>query len=290
MSARSQMRKLFGLHLPKTSRASRQRSRRQEHAVRMLLEPLQERVMLSATIVSVPGGATGVASTTAWMGPLPDGIPLTDISLPGTYESASGPSLQDALSGSGSENQVSALNATTIGVIATHATAAVATVAATIAGGTNQTLNGVATAADTAALAADTAAGITQTSTGALLTKSLASDVTSLTAAINNIVQAGLSSATATAATTTIPAIPAGAANAADVTAAAADGPAATADTVGGHRGLPQRQAPPTRRRGPRMDRRPKRIRRRGASADTAGRAPPMGRQAVCRWGGNRCQ
>ena len=48
MTARSQMRKLFGLHQPKTSRASRQRRRRQTQVARMLLEQLQERVMLSA--------------------------------------------------------------------------------------------------------------------------------------------------------------------------------------------------------------------------------------------------
>ena len=66
MTARSQMRKLFGLHLPKTSRGSRQRSRRQTHVVRMLLEQMQERVMLSATIVTPMGPPVSPRPRPGW--------------------------------------------------------------------------------------------------------------------------------------------------------------------------------------------------------------------------------
>src|SRR4051794_39895201 len=98
------MRKLFGLHHPKTSRASRQRSRRKTHVARVLLEQMENRVMLSADPIA------------AWLGALPDSIPLTDISLPGTVNSASGPSLQDALLGNGAENMVIAPDAKSQGV------------------------------------------------------------------------------------------------------------------------------------------------------------------------------
>ena len=93
MTAHSRIHKLFGLHQPKTSRASRQRSRRQTHVARMLLEQMEDRVMLSAAIVTTTNGPTGVAQPTAWMGQLADSIPLTDISMPGTVNSASGSSL-----------------------------------------------------------------------------------------------------------------------------------------------------------------------------------------------------
>ncbi len=93
MTARSQT-KPFGLHLledvPRVPPAAQEAT----HVARMVLEQMQERVMLSA------------APTTAWMGALPGSIPLTDISIPGTVNSASGPSLQDALMGSGAENMV----------------------------------------------------------------------------------------------------------------------------------------------------------------------------------------
>jgi hypothetical protein len=214
------MRKLSGLHLPKTSRASRQRSRRQTHIVRMLLEQMEERVMLSAAIVSVPGGATpGAAPTTAWMGQLADSTPLTDISLPGTYESASGPSLQDTLSGSGSENQVSGTTPTTIAVLTTHiaaGTASAAAATATLAGKPSPALNAAATTANVAATAADAAAGINQTSTGALLAIGLASDIQTLAVDINTNVQDALGSAAATS----------------DTTANAANSAAGTADTT----------------------------------------------------------
>ena len=106
MTARSRIHKLFGLHQPKTSRV-RQRSRKKTHVARLQLEQMEGRVMLSAAIVTTTNGPTGVAQPTAWMGQLADSIPLTDISMPGTVESASGPSLQDALFGNGSSNVVS---------------------------------------------------------------------------------------------------------------------------------------------------------------------------------------
>src|SRR6516162_3170744 len=101
MTAHSRIHKLFGLHQPQTSR---QRSKRQTHVARMLLEQMEQRVMLSATIVTTTNGVT---QPTAWMGALPGSIPLTDVSIPGTVNSAAGPSLQDALFGSGSSNVVS---------------------------------------------------------------------------------------------------------------------------------------------------------------------------------------
>ena len=49
-------------------------------------------------------GSVSINLVGAWMATLPDSIPLTEISLPGTYESAAGPGVQDALFGSGSDN------------------------------------------------------------------------------------------------------------------------------------------------------------------------------------------
>src|SRR5271165_2344913 len=140
MTARSRTRKLFGLHQPKTSRASRQRSRRQTHDAKLQLEQMEDRVMLSAAIVTTTNGPTGAAQPTAWMGALPGSIPLTDISMPGTVNSAAGPSLQDALLGSGAEKEVTPPDATTKGVhdtaLAAHAASAAASEAAIVARGT----------------------------------------------------------------------------------------------------------------------------------------------------------
>jgi hypothetical protein len=55
------------------------------------LENLEDRIAPASAIVTVTNGPTGVAQPNAWMGPLPDSTPLTQISLPGTYKSASGP-------------------------------------------------------------------------------------------------------------------------------------------------------------------------------------------------------
>jgi hypothetical protein len=165
----------------------------------MLLEQLQERVMLSATIVTTTN-ATGVAQPSAWMGQLADSIPLTDISIPGTVNSAAGPSLQDALLGSGAENMVNPPSPTNNGVtdaqLAAYLTATTDSEAAIVAdaagAGDSQALNAAAIAANTAALTADTAAGITQVSTGAGLAIGLASDVTGLASAIATAAQTQL--------------------------------------------------------------------------------------------------
>src|SRR5689334_2840675 len=76
-------------------------------AVAAVVEYMESRVLLSG----VP-----TANPAAWMASLGNGIPLTDLSLPGTYNSAAGPGLQDALLGSGSENEVSPPSPTSNGV------------------------------------------------------------------------------------------------------------------------------------------------------------------------------
>jgi hypothetical protein len=230
MTGRSQMRKLFALHLPQTSRASRQRRRRQTHVARMLLEQLEGRVMLSATIVTTTNGVT---QPTAWMGSLPGSIPLTDISLPGTVNSASGPSLQDALMGSGSENEVNPPSALNDAALAQQLLAATDAEAAIATGGEDPVTNATAIAAAATATADDTAAGITQTSTGAGLAISLASDITGLASAIASATQAALSSKDATADTA------ANTANTAVATSDPAEGTAATtAGTANGAAGI----------------------------------------------------
>jgi hypothetical protein len=164
----------------------------------MLLEQMEQRVMLSAAIVTTTSGPTGVAQPSAWMGQLADSIPLTDMSIPGTVNSAAGPSLQDALLGSGAENMVNPPSPTNNGVndaqLAAYATATTASEAAIAAGGENDALNNTATSANAAATAADITAGITQVSTGAGLALGLTSDITGLASAIASAVQQKLSS------------------------------------------------------------------------------------------------
>src|SRR5690348_7816048 len=101
---------------PYTHRRSKLRT-----AVAAVIEFMEARVLLSGVPTTNPA---------AWMASLPDGIPLTDISLPGTYNSAAGPGLQDALLGSGSENEVNPPSPTNTGVN-TAALVAYASVSAT---------------------------------------------------------------------------------------------------------------------------------------------------------------
>jgi hypothetical protein len=242
MSTRSRTRKLFALHQLKASRASRQRSRKQTHDARLQLERMEDRVMLSA-IVSVPSGATGVAQPNAWMGALSGSIPLTDVSLPGTYKSASGPSLQDAALGRGSQQllpniDVNAdLEASGItppsdtnlyyeleaAALITHKAAQAATLNALRLQGASTSANAAATGLNGLAISAQVAAGISETSSGALLAKSLAAASTSLISAINRNNHANLL-------TTNAAAIAAVDGATADVSAN--DGAAATANTA----------------------------------------------------------
>jgi hypothetical protein len=219
--------------------ASANRRKKLGTVVRMVIESMEPRVLLSTT----PNPAS-------WMASLGNGIPLTDLSLPGTYNSAAGPGLQDALLGSGSSSQVNPPSPTSTGVntaaLVAHAAASAASYAALLKGGEDATANGIATAANTAALAADSAAGITQLSTGAGLALGLASDITALASAIASNVQDAASSkdatddataatdnAAVTGADTTAGANYA-AAGAADTTAGANDTAAGTADTAAG--------------------------------------------------------
>jgi hypothetical protein len=199
----------------------------------MAVELMEPRVLLS----------TATPNPTSWMGSLGNGIPLTDISMPGTYNSAAGPSLQDALLGSGSENQVNPPSATNTGVnsaaLTAHAVAAAASEAALIAGGANAVLNATATTASGLALVADAAAGITQISSGAGLGIGIASDITGLTSAIAANIQSALAKtsaaddAAANAANEAVTAADA-TAGAAATTAGAADAAAGAADATAG--------------------------------------------------------
>jgi hypothetical protein len=223
-------------------RQSTQAARVGRRISQAVMDTLEKRCLLSSV--------TAVTTPTTWMSALPGGTSLTDVSLPGTTQSASGPTLQDALLGSGSSSEVNPANPTTNGVndaaLAAHAAAAAATEAAILAGGNNQVANGAAIAADTAALAADIAAGITQTSTGAGLAIGLASDVTGVAAAIASAAQTAVSNtdstvdAAADSANTTAGAADttAGTTNATagttDATAGGADATAGTTDTAAG--------------------------------------------------------
>jgi hypothetical protein len=123
--------------------AKRARQRRRRRAVAVQIESIEPRLLLSA-------------ASSAWMSSQPDSIPLTNISVPGTYESASGPSLQDALLGSGSSNIVNpptlTNNATNNAALAAETAASLAAAAALAAGGENLALNAAAVAADVAVL------------------------------------------------------------------------------------------------------------------------------------------
>ncbi len=133
-------------------------------------------------------------TTVPWMSTLPDTEQLTNVSLPGTYESAAGPDLANALLGTGSVkflNSPSLTNtATTNAALVAHVAADTAAIAALAAGGNNAAANAAAAAANAAALTADAAAGITMQSTGAGLAIGLASDITGLASAIATAVQA----------------------------------------------------------------------------------------------------
>ena len=122
-----------------------------------------------------------------WMAAEPDGVPLTDVSLPGTVNSAAGPSLSDALIGSGSSNVL--VPTTVSGTVANDASLAAhladsiaVEVALASPDAAAVAANSTVVALDTAALAADSAAGITQTSTGAGLALGLTSDIAAVAA------------------------------------------------------------------------------------------------------------
>ncbi len=156
-----------------------------------------------------------------WMAAEPDGVPLTDISLPGTVNSAAGPSLSDALIGSGSSNVL--VPTTVSGTVANDASLAahladsIAVEAALAQGEAGALALSTVVALDTAALAADSAAGITQTSTGAGLALGLESDIAAVASDSAGLIQQQLSE------TTTKPA---------DLLAAADDAAVQTADTA----------------------------------------------------------
>jgi hypothetical protein len=138
---------------------------------------------------------TLTAQPTAWMGQLADGLPLTDVSLPGTYNSASGPNVADALLGDSSAGVVGAPSALSYTASSLHLTAALVDAAAEKAGGDNTALNGIAIGANAAATAADAAAGITDTVSGL----GMVSDTAGLTSGIADAVQAHLDSKAAAA-------------------------------------------------------------------------------------------
>ncbi len=130
-----------------------------------------------SAIVTVTNGPTGIEPTTSWMAALPDSIPLTDISMPGTDNSASisvpttdtsaqGPTMDDAFLGDSASTLVGQPNAQTYAAITAHFAA---TTAGLVALGTdNPAAAAAALAADIAALSADSAAGTPTDSASAL--------------------------------------------------------------------------------------------------------------------------
>jgi hypothetical protein len=121
------------------------------------------------------------ASTTApWMSTQSDSIPLSDLSLPGTYQSASGPNLTDALFGNGSSNVVStgplAESDEALHIAASLTTATISS--ATAANNDNPVLDAAGATADAAASSADAAEDHAGDNVGVGLGLSLASDIT----------------------------------------------------------------------------------------------------------------
>ncbi len=147
-------------------------------ACRPSLEKLEDRIAPASAIVTVTGGSAGVAQPNAWMGPLPDSIPLTNISLPGTSKSAAGPSLDNAFLG----DSASSLVSTPSGVLDTPALVAylsglVADAYAAYQDGANQAANATATALLTTALGLQVA-GAGMDGANALTIQTLRSEIT----------------------------------------------------------------------------------------------------------------
>jgi len=151
-------------------------------------EQLEERVTPSASIVSLTNGTIGVAQTNAWMAQLPDSIPLTDISLPGTDKSgaAAVPAMDNAFFGNGASGVVGPVGASTYAAFGAHLAAATADGVAAGFGGTNVLADTAAGALNTTALGLDASAGISNTASGL----QVAADVAALAANIANGVTA----------------------------------------------------------------------------------------------------
>ena len=136
-----------------------------------------------------------------WMAAEPDGAKLTVISLPGTVNSAAGPSLSDALIGSGSATVVVPTTVTGVAAnntaLAAHLANSTAVAAALAAGDENAVGAGSAVVvSDLSTLATDTSLGITQTSSGAGLALGLASNTTAVAADSAALAPAKLSEGT----------------------------------------------------------------------------------------------
>jgi len=192
---------------------------------------------------------TSVAATSAWMAQLPDSIPLTDISLPGTYMSASGPSVANALSG----NEALATTAAALedASYAADALSLTATLASLLANYVANTRNAAAVAAankvttfkatpeqlaeidNLLAGAADATAGGADTAAGGADATAGAADVTAGAADVTATVEAGVDPV-ADGAAGVADGAAAGADGAADTANVAADGANGTADTENG--------------------------------------------------------
>ena len=138
------------------------------------------------------------SNTAPWMSTQSDSIPLSDLSLPGTVQSASGPSLVNALFGNGSNNIVStgplAESDEALHITASLTTAAIS--GATALNSDNPVLDAAGAAADAAASSADFAEDQSG-STGVGLGLSLASDITTEASDANTIVQDAVTALTA---------------------------------------------------------------------------------------------
>ena len=206
---------------------------------RLQVEQMEDRLVPNAAIVSYTNvtTVTGVTTSSTWMAQLPDSIPLTDVSLPGTSASASGPSLANAFLGDGS----SAAAAADLSY-ASLATAAASVIAAQVQSKLSAAANASATTADTTAAAAegdaaaddakaDAADGAAETTDGAAGT----ADVVAGTANGAAGAADGAAGVADTAAEVEAGAdsVADGAAGTADGLAAVADDAAAVADTAG---------------------------------------------------------
>jgi len=141
----------------------------------LYLEALEDRTLLS-NVLSAPG-----VTNANCMSALPDSIPLTNISLPGTYKSATGPSLNDAFFGTGSSDVAGPVNETTYVAAGLHLAAAIADGVAVAQGGQDPLLTTIANNANVAAFIADATAGVSDAISG-LTVASETTDLLAVTA------------------------------------------------------------------------------------------------------------
>ena len=133
-----------------TSNCTNRKLRAVRRRAPLVLEDLEDRTLLANTILSAPG-----ITPANWMSALADGIPLTEISLPGTVVSAAGPSLNQAFFGASYADVIDKVSESEIAALTAHNVAGLASAVAEGFGGANAAANAAAIAAKATALAAD---------------------------------------------------------------------------------------------------------------------------------------